>query len=175
MRARCVAAALWVTGAVSLGAQSVHDNKYETKEPTAALYQASPFLHGYRDGYQQGFHDADMEMQFAHAASGPREAPHYRKVDYRSEFGDRKTYVTGYRAGFERGYQDLSSGKEFRAFALLKKASGGETKPLPKGRMFNDGVAQGFGGNKKGCESGAQTEYCDGVNVGMSLAKASSR
>src|SRR5947209_14476702 len=157
MRARWVQASLAIAATVALCAQSVHNDKYETKEPTAALYQA-PFLHGYRDGYHQGFHDADMEMQFAHAASGPREAPHYRKVDYKSEFGDRKTYVSGYRAGFERCYQDLSSGKEFRAFAFLKEASGGVNKPIRTGRMFYEGVAQCFAGTKRGCQTAPQTE-----------------
>jgi hypothetical protein len=178
-------ARLCVAVAVALpmyaGAQSIHDSKLEAQEPTAALYAASPFLHGYRDGYQQGFHDADLEQQFGRAANDATQSPHYRRVAYKSEFRDRDTYVTGYRAGFERGFADLAAGESFRVFDTLKAVAADGKFSATKSFDFNVGVddgymqARGRGTRAKrmpDCGEKKTSGYCSGVAMGAELAKA---
>jgi hypothetical protein len=164
----------------------VHDSRLENTEPTARLYQISPFVHGYRDGYQQGFHDADVDQHFARQPLPPEKAKDYRDVMYRPEMGDRKSYVEGFRAGFVRGYHDLQAGRSLRIFELLiraRKESKVELVASPE--LFNAGVIEGYQKTHSGegqipkpvsfpesCNSRPTDPYCIGLAFGRELAKA---
>jgi hypothetical protein len=164
-------------------AQSCHDSKLEAKEPTASLYAASPFLHGYRDGYQQGFHDADMEQQFGRREIAPTESEHFKKVAYRTEFGDRNSFVSGYRAGYQRGAADLLGGESFRVFDMFRQAESGSTTTVNHSVDFNAGVVEGYSSPRtRGAAASDLTPdcgekvksngYCSGVVIGQALAAA---
>lgn len=174
--------------------RTCHDKQLESAEPAAQLYALSPFVHGYRDGYQRGFHDADVDAQFAHPVSKGENMHDYREVHYRSEFGDRNSYVTGYRAGFLRGLGDMQSGLSFRLFSILDMT---KRKAMPQTSIstapaFHKGVRQGYLSSSRGapklqeeskqnetarsCSAGTTTgsnaSFCAGIRLGEALASA---
>ncbi|GAC1650298.1 MAG: hypothetical protein NVS9B15_09820 [Acidobacteriaceae bacterium] len=157
-------------------AQSCHDANFESQEPTASLYAASPFLHGYRDGYQQGFHDADMKQQFGHMNS--ERIDHGKKTAYKREFGDKRSYVTGFTAGFDRGVSDLNAVNNFRIFEILRSAEERlSTSPL-RNAEFNAGVMQGYtravgpiSKDLQDCTRKSSIGFCSGMEFGTQLAK----
>ncbi|MBV9669997.1 MAG: hypothetical protein JOZ43_03485 [Acidobacteriales bacterium] len=166
----CALVALLIWGSSSAIAQNCHDDGLEKQEPAAKLYAASPFLHGYRDGYQQGFHDVDVEMQFAHPLTSWRAEKHFKKVEWRSEFGDKRSYVNGYRAGYERGYRDMLADSDMRVIRMMQQIS---PESGPAGidlAAFNAGVVNGYADAGRSC-SETSGDFCSGLHVGELLAK----
>jgi hypothetical protein len=165
--------------------KSCHDAQLESAEPAARIYAVSPFVHGYRDGYQQGFHDTDISLQFAHEPSPAESMRNYRDVHYRSEFGEKESYVSGYRAGFRRGVADMLEGRDLRVFSMLAIATErglaqSATFTL-KPSAFDNGVRQGYlqeaspTGRRAGsaeCAKDASGAFCAGVRFGEAFASA---
>ncbi|HZU22530.1 MAG TPA: hypothetical protein VE998_06825, partial [Terriglobales bacterium] len=91
-------------------------------DPAAALYQRSPFAHGYIHGYEEGFHVGDQDLQFGRLTRGDRRktsAGHPRPALR----GESASFREGYDQGFTAGYRDSVAGREFRAIAALRQAA----------------------------------------------------
>jgi hypothetical protein len=165
--------------------KTCHDAQLEAAEPAAKIYAVSPFVHGYRDGYQQGFHETDISLQFAHEP-GPAESMRgYRDVHYRPEFGEKESYVSGYRAGFRRGATDMLDGRDLRVFSMLATAMERGLVHSAEFAMrpaeFDRGVRQGYlqeaspAGSRAGsapCTNDASGAFCTGVRFGEAFASA---
>jgi hypothetical protein len=167
---------------------SCHDATLEAAEPAAQLYIASPFVHGYRDGYQQGFHDVDVALQFAHSITTPESLKDYKKIEYRPEFGDKDSYQLGYRSGFLRGFADMRGGRDFRLFDIFDAAQSLEPTgtAVTTPAQFDAGVKSGYAakreqtqlqktkssaGSTKHCPSTADA-FCVGMRFGIALASS---
>jgi len=129
-------------------------------DPHAArLYSQSVFMHGYIHGYEEGFHNADVDIQMAHGFRDVSTLDAYKKVaGYRSSFGDKQIFEAGYRHGFRVGYTDCISGRNFRAIQLLRAAALGLslTSLSPAARLsFDLGVQEGYiAGENEGLHDG---------------------
>jgi hypothetical protein len=112
------------------------------------LYSASIFLHGYIHGYEEGFHNADVDIQMAHGFRDVSTMPDYKKlVGYRAAFGDKSVFEKGFRQGFRVGYTDGMSGRSFRAIGVLRSAAEGLSPDSLNPRKiasFEMGVQQGY-------------------------------
>lgn len=174
-----------VWAGAALGAsryKSCHDANLEAAEPAARVYSASPFVHGYRDGYQHGFHDADIDLQFAHEPTAVMKMEDYRNVRFKPEFGDRESYVPGYRAGFVRGVADMRAGRDFQLFATLQEAmlqprSAIIFDPKHDPKRFDAGVKQGYAQRlpNENCSRNKEESagpFCAGINFGAVMAEA---
>jgi hypothetical protein len=91
-------------------------------DAAAALYQRSPFAHGYIHGYEEGFHAGDQDVQFGRLARGERtKRSSHPRTTMQSE--DPASFHNGYEQGFSTGYRDSTAGREFRAIAALRQAA----------------------------------------------------
>jgi flagellar biosynthesis/type III secretory pathway protein FliH len=89
--------------------------------PARDLFVKSTFAHGYIHGYEQGFHNGDIDLQMGREFRDAKSQIEYKKpVGYRNEFGEKKIFEDGYRDGFLVGYTDCFSGRSFRAVQLLE-------------------------------------------------------
>jgi hypothetical protein len=143
-----------------------------------ALYANSAFAHGYRHGYDEGFHVGDFALQMGRdvdLVSPPKE---YRQAPrgYHSDFGSRESFDHGYQAGFRSGYSDAITGEEYRVKQRVSTAATGlSTDILPPNRRahFDQGVAGGFAssqtGNapKRGMTAEYIEQYCRKTASGM--------
>lgn len=87
---------------------------------TRDVFVKSIFAHGYMHGYEQGFHNGDVDLQMGRTFRDVKVQQEYKKpVGYLEQFGDRRLFETGYRAGFLVGYTDCLAGRNFRAVQLL--------------------------------------------------------
>jgi hypothetical protein len=186
----CSLLLLATTVSRSCAERPAHDAQHESHEPCATLYYRSPFVHGYRDGYQQGFHDADISMQFAHEITNPMETRSYHDVKFRNEFGDRKSFEQGFRAGYVLGFNDMKAARTFRVFDILKPAltlTLANQKELTRPEQFNRGVAHGYDTARKGVPAfqrssmdplvgvtctAANVSFCTGIRVGAAIVSA---
>ena len=114
-----------------------------------ALYGNSAFAHGYRHGYDEGFHVGDFALQMGRnvdQVSPPREYRHAPR-GYRSDFGNRESFDQGYQAGFLSGYSDAITGEEYRLNRRASAAAAGlspEILPPNRRAHFDEGVAGGY-------------------------------
>ncbi|MEO8726522.1 MAG: hypothetical protein ABI383_10410, partial [Acidobacteriaceae bacterium] len=170
-------------GGAALGAANhanCHNAKLEASEPAARIYAASPFVHGYRDGYQQGFHDADIDSQFAHPVIAVEKMEDYRKVRFKPEFGEKQSYVPGYRAGFAQGSEDMRTGRDFQLFSTLREAMamwGTGSAVIRDQKRFDEGVKEGYKLrlSQEKCDKGGEgleVSYCAGSSFGAKLARS---
>jgi hypothetical protein len=145
------------------------------------LLERSTFANGYIHGYEDGFHDSNLEYQLGY---GPRELKlfkEYRKGDhgYSKSFGNKKSYATGYRNGFGEGYQDGIRGASFRAVRELREAAAGMSSTSDRA-TFDAAFANGYQFARKegplvnqgvACP-GLSAEYCEGFARGYQLGAA---
>lgn len=118
-------------------------------QPTSvgALFLDSAFAHGYRHGYEQGFHLADLDIHMGRRAQQMtkhnfRQAGH----EYNNSFGNKARFQQGYEAGLSVGYADGFAGREYQASERIKLAASGLEDALPPGRReyFDEGFAGGY-------------------------------
>lgn len=111
----------------------------------AALYSASIFLHGYIHGYEQGFHNADVDIHMAHGFRDVSTMSDYKKTaGYRPAFGEKGVFERGFRQGFRVGYTDGMSGRSLRAVGMLRMAATGLSLDPRKIASFEVGVEEGY-------------------------------
>jgi hypothetical protein len=114
------------------------------------VFVKSVFAHGYIHGYEQGFHNGDIDLQMGRSYRDVKSQQEYKKpVGYFSQFGDKHLFDAGYRAGFLVGYTDCLAGRNFRAVQLLNRPYQGQfTKESVHfdanfDRAFRDGYETG--------------------------------
>jgi len=114
------------------------------------LYWKSAFAHGYRHGYEEGFHWGDQDL---HVARKPQEAGEAMRrpgveARYRSEFGEKKSFLAGFRQGFRAGYLDAYAGRQFRAFdegkACAVRLQAGPPPYEASNHAFDKGFTAGY-------------------------------
>ena len=125
----------------------------------AVLCSHSVFMHGYIHGYQEGFHNADVDIQMGHSFREVSALPDYKKMPgYQLGFGDKSVFEHGYHQGFLVGYTDGMSGRSFRAIQLLRTAAEGLAQRglSPKQQSsFEMGIQEGYhAGQTEGLHDG---------------------
>jgi hypothetical protein len=118
-------------------------------QPTSigALFLDSAFAHGYRHGYDEGFHLADLDIHMGRAVQQMtkhelRQAGH----EYNNSFGSKARFQQGYEAGLSAGYADGFAGDQYQASERAKLAASGLADALPPSRReyFDEGFAGGY-------------------------------
>jgi len=140
-------------------ARDAKDRNYVEDSFAAALYTSSVFLHVYVHGYEEGFHNADIDIQMAHGFRDVSAMPEYKKVgDCPANVGDKSVFERGFRQGFRVGYVDGMSGRSFRAVRSLRIATAGlSTGDWNQRRResFEMGVQEGYyAGKSEGLHDG---------------------
>lgn len=138
---------------IPLSSSSSHVHWLEGNErhlqPTSvgALLVDSAFAHGYRHGYDQGFHLGDLDVHMGRSAQ-PKAKLDLRKAahEYHNSFGSKARFQQGYEAGISAGYDDAFSGQEYQVSERAKLAASGLSDALPPSRRpyFDDGFAGGY-------------------------------
>jgi hypothetical protein len=139
--------------------------------PLGSLCANSAFAHGYRHGYDQGFHVGDLDLQLGREARVIVTSKEYRQLarEYRSIFGSRELFEKGYQAGFRSGYADAITGAEYRVRERTNTASAGLNPDLlPPNRRahFDEGFASGYesaqtqGAPSQGMTADYVEQYC---------------
>jgi hypothetical protein len=137
---------------------------------TGALLADSAFAHGYRHGYDEGFHAGDLDIHMGRSdrvSAGLKESRPAAR-DYNNAFGSKQMFDEGYQAGFRGGYSDAMAGFEYRASKRTREAAEGLAILPPSRRKFFD---EGFAGGYKsaqthdapvsGVTSAYVEQYCD--------------
>lgn len=158
-----------------------------------AFFTRSCLAHGYMHGYEEGFYQGDMDLQFGRHFQSFKNQVRFRKVrGYQAEFGERKNFSKGYRKGYAVGYIDAFSGRSFRAMQLVEQAKS-DGKPDAEARPdehFDEVFLQGYElGQKAGLQdgrsatpvlavdpkdcgqkrNGGEADYCDAYQSGYRL------
>ncbi len=138
------------------------------------LFLVSPFAHGYIHGYEDGFHNGNIDYQEGRRARPLKEFRDYRfgKSGYQPAFGGLEPFRNGYKAGFSAGYVDAIAGREFRGVASIRVAGlalpGDAVASLTDNGGFDRGFADGYAlgliaGNRAGIadeEFDASSQMC---------------
>lgn len=142
----CLALLLFPT--ISFAEDAKADEAHMADPHAAVLYSASIFLHGYIHGYEQGFHNADVDIHMAHGFRDVNTMSDYKKVvGYRPSFGEKGAFERGFRQGFRVGYTDGMSGRSLRAVGMLRLAASGfspNSLDPRKSASFELGVEEGY-------------------------------
>jgi hypothetical protein len=151
------------------------------RDPAHVLFQRSAFAHGYIHGYEDGFHESNLDYQLNRGPRQLKEFEEFRKGDrdYSRSFGDKNSYKSGYRNGFVEGYQDGIRGGWFRAVRELREIAAG-MNPMGDHATFNAAFAKGYQlARNKGFPPDGETacpgesaEYCEGFARGYRLGEA---
>jgi len=150
-----------------------------TSDPARYLYASSPFAHGQIHGYEDGFHQADMDIQMGRGEENIQ-TKNIKMHGYQSEFGKRESFERGYKAGFVRGYEDSWADRPFRAMPDARKYDVVSLVLLPDRDLpdFDRGFQAGYlsltASNPKfahQCESSSETAFCTGLKWGGRLAQ----
>ncbi len=108
------------------------------------MARRSAFVHGYLHGYEEGFHQADFDLQMGRVARGEssRDATPF---GYKRDFGSKQMFNGGFREGFRVGYADGVSGRNFRAVDTVMAALGASEAPSTTSNgTFDEGVHSGY-------------------------------
>jgi hypothetical protein len=172
-------------------------DRHLTSGDSQALFKKSTYAHAYMHGYEDGFHNADVDIHMGRGERSVSQLEDFKACSgYRKEFGDKRFYRDGYRQGFSEGYADGINRRDFRAIAGARKAAVGLTATAnDQGveRDFDEAFSRGYASGRKSdadmvrghaesdyalnlCQSKAShskntnsREYCDAFSRGFSL------
>lgn len=148
------------------------------KDPGKNFYHASPFGHGFRHGYEEGFHMADMDIHVGRNDRFNGDTPAPERVEgYHREFGDKESFRKGFKEGFASGYSEAMAGKSFSALYFFGSELG--ASDAATAASFDAGVKDGYfitRGNKNAggscpTKNSAAPGYCAGFDTGARLAR----
>jgi hypothetical protein len=115
---------------------------------SGALLMNSAFAHGYRHGYDEGFHTGDLDIHMGRPAQVNAKPSRLRRQDreFNSAFGSKQSFQQGYAAGFNGGYSDAMAGLDYRASERIHAAAAGMIDALPQSRReyFDQGFIAGY-------------------------------
>jgi hypothetical protein len=160
---------LTLSPGVSSSRWPVAGERHLQDSSSGALLADSAFAHGYRHGYDEGFHMGDLDIHMGRSARFGAALKESRQAgrDYNNAFGSKELFGEGYQAGFHCGYSDALAGFEYRAGKRTREAAEGLTILPPSRREFFD---EGFAGGYKsaqtheapvGVTSAYLQQYCD--------------
>src|SRR5437762_7053048 len=114
-----------------------------------SLYAQSAFAHGFRHGYEEGFHIGDQDLQMGRRTRALEKISEYKhgRDHYRQSFGNKSVFEKGYRQGFSKGYEDSYSGREFQAVKGGRIAALGlsrDTLDTNQRQVFDTGFTGGY-------------------------------
>src|SRR5881394_3231825 len=125
VRLRLLFACLLIATLVAAQPKAPKEPEYHlTADAAHQLYVNSVFAHGHRHGYEEGFHDAEVDLQMGRGFrefESPGKAP--KMVGYVSEFGSKKLFRAGSEYGYLAGYSDSAAGRPFRMLKPAKAAN----------------------------------------------------
>jgi len=137
---------------------------------SGALLMDSAFAHGYRHGYDEGFHTGDLDIQMGRPAQVNAKPSRTRRQDreFNPAFGSKHSFQQGYAAGFNAGYSDAMAGLDYRASERVRTAAAGLNEALPQSRRqyFDQGFIAGYASAHSAPGSAAATspeyveQYC---------------
>jgi hypothetical protein len=147
---------------------SIGSERHLQPTPAGSLYADSAFAHGYRHGYEEGFHAADLDIHMGRepalnlSRSESKQAVH----QYRSFFGSKQLFEQGFDAGFHSGYSDAMSGGEYHLNQRVHTAAAGlssDVLPPTRRAHFDEGFAAGYASSQspKAPGDGITTEYVE--------------
>ena len=151
-------------------------------QPTSvgALFLDSAFAHGYRHGYDQGFHAADLDIHMGRLAQQTTKRDSRQATrEFNNSFGNKTRFEQGYRAGLSAGYNDGFSGREYQASERAQLAASGLADALPPSRRqyFDEGFAGGYASahvqsvSSKGMTLDYLEQYCQEKLLGSHPAE----
>lgn len=151
-------------------------------QPTSvgALFLDSAFAHGYRHGYDQGFHLADLDVHMGRSAQQiPKREFRQAAREFNNSFGSKSRFEQGYQVGLSAGYEDSFAGREYQASERAKLAASGLEDALPPSRRqyFDDGFAGGYASAhvqsvpSKGMTLDYLVQYCQETLLGSHPAE----
>jgi flagellar biosynthesis/type III secretory pathway protein FliH len=141
------------------------------------LFVKSTFAHGYIHGYEEGFHNGDLDMQMGRNFRDVKCHEKFKKpTGFKDGFGPKGIYEDGYRKGYLVGYVDSFEGRNFRAIALLRESvePGPNRSVSQVDREYDSAFRQGYdAGQTKGLQDGRSTviEAAGSVSCQESLAR----
>jgi hypothetical protein len=150
----------------AIGAQPENSDTHLSGETAKNLYAASAFAHGLRHGYEEGFHEADRDLQLS--AFSVEDIPVKKPgkiIGYQASFGPKESFRKGYEAGYRLGYADSLKGITFRM-----NPPAVDVAAVPD-KDFDHGVQYGYAAPGTAC-SGAPN-FCAGVKAGRAIAEES--
>lgn len=155
----CCLALLLILGSSGFARDANKGQAYSEDSLASALNSHSVFLHGYVHGYEEGFHNADIDIQMAHGFRDVSTMSQYKKVaECPAKAADKAVFERGFRQGFRVGYVDGMSGRSFRAVSSLRLAVAGlSTADWNQRRRasFELGIQQGYyAGQSEGLHDG---------------------
>lgn len=164
---RALGALLFIALAIpAIGAEPENLDTHVTGDGAKSLYAASAFAHGLRHGYEEGFHDADRDLQLSVFSVEDLSVKKPAKViGYQPSFGSKESFRKGYAAGYRLGYADSLKGITFRM-----NPPSVDVAAVPD-KDFDHGVQYGYVAPGTAC-SGAPS-FCAGVKAGRALAEES--
>ncbi len=139
--------AIVITAAACWASDSAPDWHVNSDLRARVLFCKSAFVHGYMHGYEQGFHVADIDLNFARNPRDPERIDEYRNpAGYRRQFGDRHVFEKGYREGFRIGYSDGTNERAFRAIDQARAAAAGlaDDVDVKPSKIFDEGFSAGY-------------------------------
>lgn len=160
--------------AQELSRQHNNSDPHTTSDPARALYQHSAFAHGFIHGYEQGFHDADLDFHVGRTDRNLDTFPEYRKASggYRENLGDRNNFQRGYREGFAQGYGDSFHSRRFRAPMVARAAAEHLKDYVGNSKELDGGFTAGYLAERSNpqslpaCQAGNSASYCSGFILG---------
>jgi hypothetical protein len=164
-------------------------DRHMLSDDAQSLYRRSAFAHGYIHGYEEGFHCANLDWHMGRSRRDIGKELHVNKTDkrrifYREEYGDKKSFMKGYDQGYSEAYSDVFDGKTFGAVREARAAAAGLNGGMAPDRAFDDGFVAGVSAVKDGqaaaspdlavstqwCIQNMQSahgNYCDGYARGI--------
>jgi hypothetical protein len=147
--------------AVAAAAQSRRPEPHFSSASLSGICRGSAFIHGYLHGYEDAFHAANLRLYIPGLVFNPPRIDHMDEKAYRSDFGNKRLFLSGYGYGFGTGYADGISQRSFRALEILRQSF--DLKDSPVANRGNDGLDRGlslgyFMGRKQGLRDGRLRE-----------------
>ena len=154
-------------------------DKHAIDDSARPLCERSAFAHGYMHGYEDGFHQADLDIHLARRQRPFADMKPYRNASasYEPGFGDKNFYQHGYRAGFQQGYEDAQSGSAFRGLQQVRDAAAGPfPEGMPSSKEFDIAFAHGYeAGRVQGTYARPVSSICPVAERGEAFCDAYAR
>ena len=133
---------------LAVGLTAATDPEAHMNDAAGSLCARSAFAHGYLHGYEEGFHNADLDIHMGRINNPILENSHKPPhPDKDGSSSDPASFRAGYTEGYKSGYSDGISGRAFRAIVELRAAAA-DLRPA-NGPGFDRGFASGYASGRQ--------------------------